>query len=121
MGRGTLTEAGLIAGLGVMAAPGAGAHTQGTQEKVTVVADHLNNPRGLSRAPDEGLYLAEAGAGGSVCVSGGPSGKTCLGLTGLLDRVSTDGDGVQPIGTGLISASGPGGGAPEPPASVSRR
>ncbi len=120
IGIATLTAAGLIAALGVMAAPAAGAHTQGTQEKVTVVADHLNNPRGLSRAPDEGLYLAEAGAGGSVCVSGGPSGKTCLGLTGSLDRVSTDGDGVQRIVTGLISGSGPGGVAAEGPVSVSR-
>jgi hypothetical protein len=86
----------------------------------TVIADHLNNPRGLSPAPEEGLYLAEAGAGGDVCVSGGPAGQTCLGLTGSLDRVSTDGDGVQRIVTGLISGSGPGGVAAEGPVSVSR-
>src|SRR5260370_19456601 len=98
MGRSTIgvvpiTAAGLRAALGVVAAPAAGAHTEGSQEAFTVVADHLNNPRGLSRAPGEGLYLAEAGAGGGVCVTGGPAGQTCLGLTGSLDRVSTDGGG----------------------------
>jgi hypothetical protein len=36
------------------------------------------------------------------------------------DRVSTDGDGVQRIVTGLISGSGPGGVAAEGPVSVSR-
>jgi hypothetical protein len=116
----TLATAGLIAALGMAAAPAAGAHAGGNHGGFTVIADHLNNPRGLSPAPDEGLYLAEAGAGGDVCVSGGPAGQTCLGLTGSLDRVSTDGDGVRRIVTGLISGSGPGGVAAEGPVSVSR-
>ena len=120
IGIATLTAAGLIAALAVVTAPAAGAHIKGSQQAFTVIADHLNNPRGLSRAPDGGLWLAEAGAGGSVCVSGGPTGKTCLGLTGSLDRVSTDGDGVQRIVTGLISGSGPGGVGAEGPVSVSR-
>jgi len=80
----------------------------------------MDQPRGLSAAPDEGLYLAEAGAGGATCVSGGLAGQTCLGLVGSLDRVSTDGDGVRRIVTGLISGSGPGGVAAEGPVSVSR-
>jgi hypothetical protein len=116
----TLTAAGLIATLGVAAAPAAGAHPAWNHEGFTVVADHLNNPRGLSPAPDEGLYLAEAGAGGHVCVGGGPAGQTCVGLTGSLDRVSAEGGGVRRIVTGLISASGPGGVAAEGPVSVSR-
>jgi hypothetical protein len=49
----TLTAAGLIAALGVVAAPAAGARTEGSQAAFTVVADHLNNPRGLSRAPGD--------------------------------------------------------------------
>src|SRR5262245_22231257 len=114
----SLAAVGLIATLGVVAAPAAGAHADGSQEAVTVIADHLNNPRGLSPAPDGGLYLAEAGAGGGTCVPGGPEGTTCLGLTGSLDLVSTD--GVQRIITGLISASGPGGVGAEGPVSVSR-
>jgi len=82
------------------------------------VADHLNNPRGLSPAPGGGFYLAEAGSGGSVCIPGGPEGESCVGLTGSFDRVSAG--GVQRIVTGLISVSGAGGVAAEGPVSVSR-
>ena len=115
-----VTAAGLMAALGmVAAAPAAGAHPGGGHKGFTVVADHLNNPRGLSPAKDGGLYLAEAGAGGGTCVSGGPEGQTCLGLTGSLDKVSAGGV-VRRIVTGLISGSGPGGVAAEGPVSVSR-
>jgi sugar lactone lactonase YvrE len=115
---GMFTVAGLVAALGVSAAPIAGAHPSGHKNRVTVIADHLNNPRGLSPAPGGGLYLAEAGSGGDVCFAGGPAGQTCLGLTGSLDLVS--GGGVKPLVTGLISASAPGGVFAEGPVSVSR-
>jgi sugar lactone lactonase YvrE len=82
------------------------------------VADHLNNPRGLSPAPGGGLYLAEAGSGGDVCLGGGPEGETCVGLSGSFDRVSAS--GVKRIVTGLLSGSGAGGVAAEGPVSVSR-
>jgi hypothetical protein len=82
------------------------------------VAGHLNNPRGLSPAPGGGLYLAEAGSGGDVCVGGGPEGETCVGLTGSFDLVSAG--GVKRLVTGLVSGSGAGGVAAEGPVSVSR-
>ena len=115
---GIFTTAGLVAAVGVMAAPAAGARTSGHPEAFAVVADHLNNPRGLSPVPGGGLYLAEAGSGGDVCVGGGPQGQTCVGLTGSFDRVSTG--GVQRLVTGLVSGSGAGGVAAEGPVSVSR-
>ncbi len=115
---GIFTTAGLVAAVAVMTAPAAGARASGHHEGFAVVAGHLNNPRGLSAAPGGGLYLAEAGSGGGVCVTGGPEGETCLGLTGSFDRVSTG--GVQRIVTGLISGSGPGGVGAEGPVSVSR-
>src|SRR5437868_4089429 len=104
----TLTAAALVAAIGV-AVPATGAHADSGRQRFTVVADHLNNPRGLSPAPGGGLYLAEAGAGGNVCVTGGPAGETCLGLTGSLDHVSVKSHTVRRIVTGLISGSGPGG------------
>jgi len=115
---GIFTTAGVVAAVGVMTAPAAGAHTGGHPGTFAVVADHLNNPRGLSPAPGGGLYLAEAGSGGDVCAGGGPEGQTCVGLTGSFDLVSTD--GVKRLVTGLVSGSGAGGVAAEGPVSVSR-
>ena len=109
---------GLIGALGVAAAPAAGARTERPQTGFTVIANHLNNPRGLSPAPGGGFYLAEAGSGGSRCLKGGPEGTICLGLTGSLDEVDPNGQ-VERIVGGLISASSPGGSAAEGPVSVS--
>lgn len=108
----------LATGLGLMAPSAAGAQTNGHQPGFTVVADHLNNPRGLSPAPGGGLYLAEAGSGGKVCVTGGEQGETCVGKTGSFDLVTKY--GVTRLVTGLISGSGKGGVAAEGPVSVSR-
>jgi hypothetical protein len=114
---GLFTIAGLVAAVGVMTAPAAGARTGGQHHGFAVVADRLGNPRGLWPAPGGGLYLAEAGSGGDVCVPGGPAGQRCFGLNGSFDRVGAG--GVQRLVTGLISASGPGGVAAEGPVSVS--
>jgi hypothetical protein len=114
---GMSTAAGMVASLGVMAAPAA-AHARGQRNTFTVIASHLNNPRGLSRGGGK-LYLAEAGSGGKVCLSGGPQGKTCVGLTGSFDVVRKG--GVKRIVTGLISVSGAGGAGAEGPVAVSRR
>ena len=117
LGRiGGLTALCLAATLGATTPAMAGAH--GDQDGLTVVADHLSNPRGLSPAPGGGLYLAEAGSGGKTCVNGGEQGQTCIGLTGSVDLVTRY--GVKRIVTGLISGSGPGGIAAEGPVSVSR-
>lgn len=110
---GGVTALGLAATLGLVTPSAAGAQTGG----FTVVASHLNNPRGLSPAPGGGLYLAEAGSGGKVCVSGGEQGQTCIGKTGSFDLVTRH--GVQRLVTGLLSGSGPGGVAAEGPVSVS--
>ena len=115
---GGTTVLGLGATLGLVTPSAAGAQTRSQHEKVTVVASHLNNPRGLSPAPGGGLYLAEAGSGGKVCVKGGEQGTTCIGRTGSFDLVTKH--GVKHLVTGLISGSGPGGVAAEGPVSVSR-
>src|SRR5207247_1860704 len=66
---GSVTVLGLATALGLATPSAAGAQTHGHHNKVTVIADHLNNPRGLAAAPGGGLYLAEAGRGGNVCVA----------------------------------------------------
>ena len=114
---GVSTTAAVVAALGVMVAPAAGARARSHDTAFIVVASHLNNPRGLAPAPGGGFYLAEAGSGGTVCVKGGPTGTTCLGLTGSFDMVGNG--GVKRLVTGLISASGTGGVGAEGPVSVS--
>jgi sugar lactone lactonase YvrE len=109
---GTAAVIGPLAAVGIATAPAAGAQTRGHPGTFRVVADHLNNPRGLAPAPGGGLYLAEAGRGGKACVSG-----TCAGLTGSFDLVTRH--GVKRLVTGLISASGKGGVGAEGPAAVS--
>src|SRR5262249_56650598 len=54
---GIFTTAGALAAVGMVTAPAAGAHTS-RSGTFTVVADHLNNPRGLAPAFRGGLYLA---------------------------------------------------------------
>jgi hypothetical protein len=108
---GGATVLGLVTALGLATPSAAGAQTQGHHHKVTVIADHLSNPRGLAPAPGGGLYLAEAGRGGATCIEGGEQGTTCLGLTGSFDLVTKH--GVKRLVTGLISGSGEGGVAAE--------
>jgi hypothetical protein len=118
---GAVTALGLATALGLVAPSAAGAQTQqaqGHHNKVTVIASHLNNPRGLAAAPGGRLYLAEAGRGGKACVKGGEQGTTCIGLTGSFDLVTKH--GVKRLVTGLISGAGEGGVAAEGPVSVSR-
>lgn len=76
---------------------------------VTVVADGLNNPRGLA-FHDGHLWVAEAGTGGAECVPtpGAPSDPTCFGLTGSIDRI--DDGTVKRVLTGLESSAANGGG-----------
>src|SRR5262249_57773656 len=108
---GRATATGLVAALGMMVAPTAGAqaraqHTPSSGFKV--IASHLNNPRGLAWGPHGSIFLAEAGRGGKTCLSGGPEGKTCVGLTGSFYLIGQG--GVHRPPTRLISASPEGGG-----------
>lgn len=56
---------------------------------VSVVASHLDNPRGLAFGPGDVLYIAEAGHGGPLCIGQGPDGgPSCAGLTGGVSRLA---------------------------------
>jgi hypothetical protein len=81
------------------------AATSGHHGGLTVVADRLDNPRGLDLRHGA-LYVAEAGRGGDTCIGEAPE-QTCVGLTSSITRVR---HGHQRrIVTGLLSAAGPDG------------
>lgn len=70
----------------------------------SVVADGLNNVRGLSFAPDGSLYITEAGVGGdSGCIPGHTLENTlqCGGTSGAVSRVKNG--NLERILTGLPS------------------
>ena len=69
----------------------------------TVVADHLDNPRQLA-VHGEGVYVAEAGTGGTACT---PDGSVCFGTTGAVTRVRHG--RAERVQRGLISVSTHGG------------
>lgn len=75
-----------------------------TAASLNVVADHLDNVRGLNFAPDGSLYITESGVGGDGRCIPGPSLDgllSCAGTSGTVTRVK---DGKQErILTGLPS------------------
>lgn len=90
-----LGAAGILAG--VLAY---GALASGSGGSVTVVANHLNNPRGLWATSDGSIYVAEAGKAGSQKVTK----DTFAGFTSAVARWRPS--GLQRVVKGLASAGG---------------
>jgi hypothetical protein len=66
-----------------------------------VVMSSLDNPRGLAWGPEGGLYVAEAGRGGTTPCFATPRGPAFAGFTGAVSRLW---QGVQErVATGLPS------------------
>jgi hypothetical protein len=91
-------------------------------EDLKVVADGLDNPRGLAFGPGNDLYVAESGRGGSGPCRSAPDGgeQDCFGTSGAVTRIDLDDDGDQRrITTGLPSFADPAGGNATGPHDVS--
>lgn len=90
------------------------APTAGATPTMTVVAQGLDNPRGLAITPSGAIYVAEAGKGGpGPCVqSPEDGGESCFGKTGAVTRIWK---GKQErVVTGLPSVAGADGSASGP-------
>jgi hypothetical protein len=73
---------------------------------MTVVASGLDNPRDLAFGPGGRLFVAEAGHGGSRCVSGGEGGEACFGFTSKIGIVNIAKHRVRDVVTGIVSVAG---------------
>jgi hypothetical protein len=74
-----------------------------------VVASGLANPRGLNFGPEGGLYVAEAGTGGTApCIVNSNNQFVCYGETGAITRITLGGEPWQArVVTGLPSLAVP--------------
>lgn len=116
-----LGQVGLAVGV-ASSAGGVTVYAATTAPTVTVVAQGLNNPRGLAWGADGHLYVAEAGKGGAACLPGGPGGpgsSSCFGLSGSISRLA--GGKVHRVVTGLLSVAGPDGVGAVGPDGLSQR
>jgi len=73
-----------------------------------IVAQGLNNPRGLGFGPEGGLYVAEAGIGGAYpCIVNSNNQFVCYGPTGSITRITLGAAPSQTrVVTGLPSLAG---------------
>src|SRR2546428_12125169 len=96
----------VVAAISGFAAPAGAksAHSQagGDPGSVSIVADHLNNPRQIA-VHGGAVYVAEAGTGGDICPPN--TGGACVGFTGSVTRVK-HGDSSR-VQTGLLSVNSP--------------
>jgi hypothetical protein len=95
-----------------LAAPAAAADPE-------VVADGLDNPRGLAFGPGGHLYVAEAGRGGDGPCVDFEGDSTCFGASGAVTRVDLGDEEQKRITTGLPSLAAPEGTDAIGPADVS--
>ena len=89
--------------------------TTGSGHSLQVVATGLNNPRGITIAPNGSIYVAEAGLGGSELIVSEDGSGVCVGNTGSVVKIR--GDNVVDVATfpslaDAVDDDGPGPGAP---------
>jgi sugar lactone lactonase YvrE len=64
---------------------------------LTVLADGLDNPRGITIGEDGDLFVAESGRGGTNCKKIPGFGKACFGMTASITRVAADGSSASTV------------------------
>jgi hypothetical protein len=105
----------------VVAAPAVAHPNHGGGSQPRVVAQGLDNPRGLAFGPDGALYVAESGRGGADCVIPAPEGEgtNCFGTTGAITRIDVGHGGQERVVEALPSIASPEGGEASGPSDIS--
>ena len=99
-----LIMAGITAISATLVAIHAPLHASATLE---TVASGLANPRGLNFGPEGGLYVAEAGTGGTgPCIVNSNNQFVCYGQTGAVTRITPGGEKTRLV-AGLPSLAPP--------------
>ena len=101
--RSVLVSMAIVASLALVASAQAAS-------SVTTVVSGLDNPRDLAFGPG-GLYVAEAGHGGTECINGGEEGTTCVGFTSGISRIDLDHSSAHRVVSGIVSFAGEDGSA----------
>src|SRR5262252_4232864 len=70
----------------------------------TIVARHLDNPRGVGFTPTGWLVVTESGHAGNRCLSGPQLGQYCAGLTSKISAISLNTHARRVLASGLPSA-----------------
>ena len=97
----------VAAAVGVLGV-GSAAAAPSTGVTVRTVVSGLDNPRDLAIGPNGGLYVAEAGHGGTSC---SPDGSTCVGKTSAITRINVAAGTKQRVVRGFVSVAGSDGSA----------
>ena len=109
-----------VVGLVALGLSPASANGGGTEPPFDVIAEGLDNPRGIEVDKHGAVYFAEAGRGGTSasCIpdpEGGPD--QCLGATGAISVIPRNGVSTR-IVVGLPSFAGPDGSAASGPSDI---
>ena len=84
---------------------------------VSPLASGLDNPRGLTVAPDGGIYVATAGRAGGRCLD--PKKEQCYGFSGGVVRIDPASGAKRTVAKGLLSLGGLDGSFTSGPGAVS--
>ncbi|NNF56296.1 MAG: ScyD/ScyE family protein [Acidimicrobiales bacterium] len=106
MNRLAISLLAILAGLAMAAGVTPAAANSDHEPSWEVLADNLDNPRGLYQDGRNRIYVAEAGRGGPSLVDtplGDSDGPICLGDTGRISRITNQ--GVETVIDGLPSAT----------------
>ncbi|HLT18887.1 MAG TPA: ScyD/ScyE family protein [Thermomicrobiales bacterium] len=114
-GTAYVSNFGIIPNMGqVVAIPGVGEPAP-EGPALTVIAEGLNQPRGLTVDADGNIFVAQVGVGGDSCIIApspeGEEAEVCFGLTSTIEMITAEGRSTAVEGLSSIDLGGEGVGA----------